>query len=290
MREIVILSGKGGTGKTLVSASLAAVGAKEAILADCDVDAANIHLLLQTKAVKTEVFYSGELANINQDDCISCGRCMEVCRFDAIGLSNQQYKIEDAECEGCGYCEKVCPAQAITLKPRRSGIVYVSDSRLKMPVAHARLDPGADNSGKLVAKVKDEARKLARAENKEYVIIDGAPGIGCPVVSSLAGAKYVLFVTEPTQSALHDLKRLHTLLQKFKPVTGCIINKNDLNAEMTQEIKLFLKENRIELVAELPYSDLFAKSMIGQLTVAEADKQMFTEFEKIWKKIKERLS
>lgn len=290
MHEIVILSGKGGTGKTSVSASLAVVGAKEAILADCDVDAANIHILLQTKAVKTETFYSGELAEINHDACISCGGCMEVCRFDAISLSNQHYWIEDAECEGCGYCEKVCPAQAITLKPRRAGKVYVSDSRLKMPVAHARLDPGADNSGKLVAKVKDEARKLAKAENKDYIIIDGAPGIGCAVVSSLAGARYVLFVTEPTQSALHDLKRLHTLLQKFKPVTGCVINKNDLNVEMTQEIKQFLKENHVELVAELPYSDLFARSMIGQLTVAESDKQMFTVFEEIWKIIKERIS
>jgi MinD superfamily P-loop ATPase len=282
MKEIVVLSGKGGTGKTSITAALAVVAGDDAIIADCDVDAANMHLLLQPDFSKKTEFYSGLLAVIDQAACSRCGLCEETCRFHAIRLNNGQYQVSKLDCEGCGYCARVCPEQAISMESRRSGYSFVSNTRLGNTLVHARLDIGAENSGKLVANVKREAGAMAAEQNKKYVLVDGSPGIGCPVVSSLAGANYVILVTEPTLSGIHDLSRIHALISRFRIKTGCIINKHDLNPEMSREIEDFLEEREINLLASLPFDMAFTEAMLRGKTVAEPDSPMRSSFQKIW--------
>jgi len=233
MKEIVIISGKGGTGKTSLTASFAILGGKDVIVADCDVDAADMHLLLEPDFKDSEDFYSGELADINQDECIQCNKCYDVCRFDGIDIINGRYVVNPLNCEGCGYCARVCPTEAITNKSLNVGKWYMSNIKSGSIMVHARLGIGADNSGKLVAKVKNEAKEIAEDEFKDYVIVDGSPGVGCPVVSSLSGAKFVVLVTEPSVSGIHDLKRVYELVKKFNIKTGCIINKYDINKKIT---------------------------------------------------------
>ncbi len=193
MKEIVIISGKGGTGKTVITASIAAL-AKNKVMADCDVDAADMHLLLKPDFAKSEDFYSGYTAKINQDECIQCGKCAEVCRFDAIPVVREKYIVDPIACEGCGYCARVCPTNAIINKSLNVGKWYISNIKTGSIMVHARLGIGADNSGKLVAKVKSEAKQLAKENNKNFIIVDGSPGIGCPVVSSLSGRIVLLLI------------------------------------------------------------------------------------------------
>ena len=219
MKEIVIISGKGGTGKTSLTASFAYLGGKDVIVADCDVDAADMHLLLEPDFKDSEDFYSGELAYIKQDACIRCGKCADVCRFDAIPIINNQYIVDPLSCEGCGYCARVCPTNAIINKSLNVGKWYISNIKTGSIMVHAKLGIGADNSGKLVAKVKSEAKDIAEDEQKDFVIVDGSPGVGCPVVSSLSGASFVVLVTEPSVSGLHDLKRVYELVNsRLRPV------------------------------------------------------------------------
>jgi MinD superfamily P-loop ATPase len=286
MIEIVVLSGKGGTGKTSVTASLAILAGDGAVIADCDVAAANMHLLLRPDFGKASDFYGGELAVISQDLCTLCGRCADVCRFQAVPFSKNQYSISELDCEGCGYCEKVCPTHAITMILRKSGQVYISETRIGNTLVHARLDIGAENSGKLVAQVKNEAKSIAVSENKPYILVDGAPGIGCPVISSLSGANYVVLVTEPSMSGLHDLKRIHELVSKFRIKAGCIINKYDLNTEKTTEIRSFLLEKQIDHLADIPYDINFTKAMIEGKTIFEIQSPLKYLFYNIWNKIK----
>ncbi len=290
LSEIVVLSGKGGTGKTSITASLAVLAGADAVIADCDVDAANMHLLLKPDFGQTFEFYSGELAVINQDLCNQCGTCADVCRFHAIPQDKNQYQINALDCEGCGYCEKVCPTHAITMQERRSGNVYISKTKAGSAMVHARLDIAAENSGKLVAKVKNDAKAIAMAGNKHVIIVDGSPGIGCPVVSSLAGANYVILVTEPTMSGLHDLKRVYAVIKKFRIKAGCIINKYDLNNEKTSEIKNFLKEEQIGHLADIPYDSIFSKAMIEEKTIVEIESPLKHIVEGIWEKVKEQLT
>ena len=269
MKEIVIISGKGGTGKTSLTASFSVLGGKDVIVADCDVDAADMHLLLEPDFEDSEDFYSGELAYISQNECIRCGRCFDVCRFNAINVLNDKYTVNELNCEGCGYCARVCPAEAITNKPLKVGKWYTSNIKTGSIMVHAKLGIGADNSGKLVAKVKNEAKEIAEEEFKDYVIVDGSPGVGCPVVSSLSGAKYVVIVTEPSVSGLHDLKRVYELVKKFNIKTGCIINKYDINPEITSEIREYLTEENINHISNLPYDEDFTKAMTAGLTIVE---------------------
>ncbi|TSA27624.1 MAG: (4Fe-4S)-binding protein [Bacteroidetes bacterium] len=290
MHEIVVLSGKGGTGKTSLTASLAVLAGNDAVIADCDVDAANMHLLLRPDFGETFEFYSGELAVINQDLCNQCGTCAEVCRFHAIPQDKNQYQINALDCEGCGYCEKVCPTHAITMQERRSGSVYISKTKVGSTMVHARLDIAAENSGKLVAKVKNDAKAIALAGNKHFIIVDGSPGIGCPVVSSLAGANYVILVTEPTMSGLHDLKRVHAVIERFRIKSGCIINKYDLNKEQTAEIKCFLREEQIDHLADIPYDSIFSEAMIEEKTIVEIESPLKQLVGSIWEKVKEQLT
>lgn len=288
MREIVVISGKGGTGKTSLTASFAMMGAADVVLADCDVDAADMHLLMQPDLESSEDFYSGQIAYIEQANCISCGICQEVCRFDAISVIEGQYIVAPLDCEGCGYCARVCPTETIINEHLLVGELFVSNIKTGSKMVHAHLGIGADNSGKLVAKVKDEAKALALKFEKDYVLVDGSPGVGCPVISSLSGASFAVLVTEPSISGIHDLKRVYELVKKFNIKAGCIINKADVNIEKQAEIKQFLADEGIEHLADLPYDEDFTKAMTLGQTIVEYDNENLTSLlEQAWEKIKE---
>ncbi len=271
MKEIVIISGKGGTGKTSVTASLAYLANKDVIVADCDVDAADMHLLMKPVNDRKEDFFSGVLPIIDQNKCIKCGKCANVCRWDAIPVIDNKYIVQPIDCEGCGYCARVCPADAISMNEQNVGDWIISDVKTNTKMVHARLGIGAENSGKLVAKVKNEAKVLAEKLNKDFIIVDGSPGIGCPVVSSLSGANLVVLVTEPSVAGIHDVKRVYELVKKFGIKAGCIINKADINTDKVLEIHQFLEAEDIQLIAEIPYDDNFTKAMTMGQTIVEFD-------------------
>lgn len=291
MKEIVIISGKGGTGKTSITASFAMLGGQDVIVGDCDVDAADMHLLLKPDFAKAEDFYSGELAVINHEDCINCGICKEKCRFDAIQIIEGQHWIDPINCEGCGYCSRVCASNAIQNIPSKVGKCYISKIKSGSTMVHAKLGIGADNSGKLVAKVKNEAKKIAQINNKEIILIDGSPGIGCPVVSSLSGANFVVLVTEPSVSGLHDLKRVYQLVKKFHINAGCIINKYDINTDISTKIEKFLNEENILHISNIPYNLNFTKSMTnGQCITEYNDEELKIILADSWTKILETVN
>ena len=269
MKEIVVISGKGGTGKTSITASFAVLGGQDIVVADCDVDAADMHLLLVPDFSNPTEFYSGFIAKIDQDICSQCGECADICRFNAIPIKEDQYVVDHIACEGCGYCARICPTQAIQMEEQNVGHCYISQTRVDSSMVHARLGIGAENSGKLVAKVKKEARARAEKNQKNMVLVDGSPGVGCPVVSSLSGADFVVFVTEPTVSGLHDLKRVHQLVKKFKIRSGCIINKYDLNVDVYTEIEKYLEEENIISLAKIPYDESFTDAMTMARTIVE---------------------
>lgn len=273
MKEIVIISGKGGTGKTSITASFAYLGGEDVVVADCDVDAADMHLLLSPDFAHKENFYSGNIAQINQDLCIRCGKCKSICRFDAIPFIDGNYFIDEINCEGCGYCSHICESEAINMKDNLAGQLFISTTRLNNTLVHAELRVGAENSGKLVTKVRTEAKRIAIEANKDYVIIDGTPGIGCPVIASITGVDYVVVVTEPTVSGFHDMKRVFELINRFEIKSSCIINKADLNQNITEEIKHYLETIGIDVIAELPYDNIFVKSLIKGKTVVENNEE-----------------
>lgn len=292
MKEIVVISGKGGTGKTSLTASFAMLAGSEAVIADCDVDAADMHLLLQPQPVHTESFYSGHVALIHSDKCIQCGECAAVCRFDAISVQDELYVVDPIGCEGCGYCPRVCPADAIVLEERKAGTWYISSTKAHNFLVHAALDIGAENSGKLVAKVKNEANSLAHQRQVSYIIVDGSPGIGCPVQSSLSGASFVVLVTEPTVSGLHDLQRVYSLVKKFKIKAGCIINKANLNETVHEQIISFLMNENIVHIADIPFDRTFTDALsvgktVVELSSTEAAKQIIEAWSKIKLQIQE---
>lgn len=286
MRQIVVISGKGGTGKTSLTAAFTAFSGPGAVLADCDVDAADMHLITGAMELQSRLFYSGEAAVVDADACIGCGRCQRVCRFDAVRMTDGVATISTSSCEGCGYCSRVCPAGAIRNEEQVSGDLKRSRRADGGVLVHARLHPGAENSGKLVAAVKKEAVSIAVETGAELVIADGSPGIGCPVVSSLSGADYCIAVTEPTVSGLHDLKRVLELIRRFSIPVGCIINKADLNEEMTEQIISFLERNGIEVLGTIGYDRLFTRSMIAGHSIAEErESESFQRLAAIWEKV-----
>ena len=288
MKEIVVISGKGGTGKTSITASFAYLGKKNIVVADCDVDAADMHLLLQPDFAKSEDFYSGVLANINQSVCEKHGKCIDVCRFNAIHIKDGQYVVEPLNCEGCGYCARVCPTKAITMEEQNVGEWYISETKVGNSMIHAQLGIAAENSGKLVAKVKNEAKRIAEETNKDFIVVDGSPGIGCPVVSSLSGANFVVLVTEPSVSGLHDLKRVYQLVNKFNIKAGCIINKFDINPQLSEEIKKFLKKENIVYISSLPYDETFTEAMTNGQTIVEYDENKLRAIlTESWNKVKQ---
>ena len=291
MREIVVISGKGGTGKTSLSAAFAYLEGENALVCDCDVDAANMHLLLDANFKNQRDFFSGEVALIDEELCTNCGKCAEVCRFDAIHIIDGQHYVDPISCEGCHYCSKVCKKDAITMKTQKAGDIYTSDIKNGSKMVHAKLGFGAENSGKLVAKVKQDAKLIALAQNRAYVITDGSPGIGCPVISSLSGANLVVLVTEATVSGLHDLERVLKLVQNFNLKAVCIINKYDLNLNMTKDIEEFLKDENIEVIGKLPYDETFTKALAKAQTIIEYDEQseLANLIKENWKKVKENV-
>lgn len=285
MKEIVVISGKGGTGKTSVTVSLAGLSPEKTVLADCDVDASDLHLILKPESVLEEDFYSSDLAVIDYNKCTDCGKCFEICRFDAIISRDKKYYIDDMNCEGCGYCSQVCPFEAISMVKQKDGVLRASDTRLGKRLFHAELGPGAENSGKLVAKVKNTAKKYARENDLDYVLVDGSPGIGCPVISSLSGADLVILVTETTLSGFHDLKRVVELVKKFRIRMVCIINKSDINKDVCEKIKNYILSENIELISEIPYTEDFPKAISSGLSPAEYSSELRKEFESVWNKI-----
>ncbi len=287
MKEIVVISGKGGTGKTSITASFALLGGKDIIVADCDVDAADMHLLLEPDFGKREAFFSGELAVIDPDLCSGCGACFDVCRYGAVLVADSVYSIDEIGCEGCGYCARVCPEEAITNVEQNVGEWYLSEIRTGTSMAHARLKIGADNSGKLVARVKNEIRRVAEEKGKKIVLVDGSPGIGCPVVSSLSGASLAVLVPEPTTSGFHDLKRVYELVKKFNIRAGCIINKADLNEDVLRELRDFLVREEIVNLGEIPYDEAFTAAITEGKTIVEWDSSLKNLIGECWTAITE---
>lgn len=272
--EVTIISGKGGTGKTVLASSLAAL-VDDKIMADCDVDAPDLHLLLKPEVKKREIFIGSKLASIDAETCTACGRCLEVCRFGAVRSVSQgdggSYEIDELACEGCGVCSWICPAEAISLSDSAGGEWFVSKTRFGGMV-HANLGAAQENSGKLVSIVRREARKTAIAEGRRFVIIDGPPGVGCPVIASVAGADLAVIVSEPTLSGLHDLERTIQLTRHFGIKTVVVINKHDLNGEMCLQIEEYLSNEAIPLIGKIPFSMEVNKAIAAGMTVVEYSK------------------
>ncbi len=268
--QLAVLSGKGGTGKSSLSLALAQL-LKPVVLADCDVDAADLFIVAKPKNLKEESFESGTKAIIDPNTCIACGKCMELCRFDAVDFRNGSYSINANRCEGCGLCKLACPANAIDMEKANDNRWFLASSRFG-PMVHARLAPGEDNSGKLVTQVREEARKKAKKENKEMIIIDGPPGIGCPVIAAVTGVDYVVLITEPSLSGLSDLQRVYDLVQKFNVKAGLIINKSDINDKMATKMENWAKDSGLEFLGKLPFDETVVKAMTEKLSIPEYDK------------------
>lgn len=252
MKELVVLSGKGGTGKTSVLGSLAVLAGRS-VLADCDVDAADLHLLLHPEVRHREPFFAGHEAEVRGDACTACGLCASLCRAGAIAIEKGTCAVVDPLlCEGCGLCVRVCPAGAVEFPARRAGELYLSETRFG-PMVHARLEPGGESSGKLVARVRHEARRLAVEHNEEWVLVDGPPGIGCPVIASLTDASAVLAVAEPTPSGRHDLERVLELCRHFGVSVGVCVSKWDLHPELASEIETLAEANGAAVLGRIPY-------------------------------------
>lgn len=286
MKELVIISGKGGTGKTSITAGFASL-AKNKVMVDCDVDAADLHLILKPKVELKNEFYGGKEAHINKKLCTECGKCIELCRFDAI---SQDFVVKDVKCEGCGVCYYFCPSKAIEFENKLSGEWYESNTRFGKLI-HAKLGIAEENSGKLVSKIRAHAKTVAEKENCDLIIIDGSPGIGCPVIASITGANLLLIVTEPTLSGIHDSKRVIELAKHFGIPSCVCINKYDVNLELTERITEFCMDNKIELVGKIPYSNDFTKAQIKEQTIIEYnnDGKISDEIKKIWSNIERRI-
>lgn len=274
MKEIVVISGKGGTGKTSIVASFAAL-AKNAVFADCDVDAADLHLVLEPDIKQTHDFSGGKLASIITEKCVGCGKCEDVCNFNAARLNGpandvveKTYTIDPIACEGCGVCVHFCPNNAIKFKDAVNGQWFISDTRFG-PMVHAKLGIAQENSGKLVSLIRKEAKRIATEQNKSLIIVDGSPGIGCPVIASVTGAGLALIVTEPTLSGLHDLERVAELTSHFGIPTCVCINKSDLNPEITAQIEEEARDRGIRPVGKIRYDTAFTKAQIMKATVIE---------------------
>lgn len=285
-KELVVISGKGGTGKTSIVSSFATL-AKNKIMVDCDVDAADLHLILKPEIQKTTEFYSGKTAEIIQDKCTKCGRCIEVCRFEAI---SDNFIVDEIKCEGCGTCFYQCPSNAIKFGQTKSGEWFESNTRFGKLI-HARLGVAEENSGKLVSEIRNYARLLAHREGHDLIVVDGSPGIGCPVIASISGASLVVVVTEPTLSGIHDAERVLKLAKHFNATACMCINKYDINPDMANKIEEFCKKENIEIVGKIPYSKDFTDAMIKEQSLIEfsSKSEISKEIKSMWSKLEERL-
>jgi len=287
MQELVIISGKGGTGKTSVTASFAVL-ANRPVIVDCDVDAADLHLVLAPTIIRRAKFTGGKKARIKPGHCIACGKCEELCNFDAItfdghgnGQVDKTFRIDPIGCEGCGVCAWFCAENAIEFGPVVNGEWYVSKTRCG-PMVHARMGIGAENSGKLVSIVRQKARRIAEEEHRSLVIVDGPPGIGCPVIASVTGATLVLVVTEPTVSGEHDLERVLSLTRHFSIPTAVCVNKWDLNPEMTERIENNARRGDARVVGRIRYDRAVTLAQMQERAVVEIEAPAAEDIRQTW--------
>jgi len=287
-KELVVISGKGGTGKTSLTASFAAL-AKETVISDCDVDAADLHLILKPQVIEKGYFSGGMRVEIDQNKCTSCGKCKRACRFSAIRSKNiageVKFFIDPVACEGCGVCLLVCRDNAIKTEDAINGEWFISDTRLG-PMSHAKLGVAEENSGRLVTLVRNKESQIAEKKGMNNALIDGAPGTGCPVISSLTGADYALIVTEPTVSGIHDLKRVLEVTRHFNISTGVVVNKYDLNNKMTEKVRRLTQDLNVEFIGVIPYDKTFTRAQMEGLSVVEYTQGPIAESIKhIWNKV-----
>jgi len=286
MREIVIISGKGGTGKTSLTGAFAHLAANK-IICDLDVDAPDLHLLLRPAREREEEFHSGHEARIDPERCDRCGLCASMCQFGAVREDPQGFTVDPLRCEGCKVCVAFCPAEAIRFPEKHCGQWYVSSTRLG-PLVHAQLIPGAENSGRLVMVLKQQARELAKERGAELILCDGAPGIGCPVISSLSGTHLAVAVTEPTPSGRHDLERVAGLCGHFQTAFAVIINKCDLNPDEAARIEAFCRDRSYPVLARLPHDPIVTRAMIQGLVVTELPETDFSRaLRQSWTRVEE---
>ena len=281
VNEVAVISGKGGTGKTTICAALGLL-AENIVMADCDVDAPDLHILLNPSIKSTSAFVSSQVAVIDENLCTSCGACEDACRFHAI----RDLKVDPIACEGCGVCEHVCPEGAIEMVDRQSGYLYESKTHIGQ-MAHAKLLPGEGNSGRLVTEVRKLGTKIATEQGLSTVLIDGSPGIGCPVIATVTGLRLAIIVTEPTMSGIHDMKRVLDLLQRFKVKGTVIINKYDLNLENTRKIEQYCQENAIETIGKIKFDPIMTQSMVAAKTIPEfaPDHEISILLKQIWNRV-----
>ena len=295
MKEVTVISGKGGTGKTSLVASFAAL-ASNVILADCDVDAPDLHLIMKPSVRRRENFSGGSKARIKSGYCIACGKCEELCRFNAVffdgpgnGTCPKTFRIDRIACEGCGVCAWFCDHDAIEFKPAINGQWFVSDTR-HGPMVHARLGIAEENSGKLVTLVRNSAREIAKRDKLTTIIIDGSPGIGCPVIASITGAALVVAVTEPTLSGSHDLGRVIELSEHFRIPMGVVVNKWDLNSQMTETIEDMARSKSVELFGRIRYDSAVTEAMVREQSIVEySHSAVADDVAEVWRKVSERL-
>jgi len=280
MKQVTIISGKGGTGKTTITAAFAAL-AENAVLADCDVDAADLHLILSPEIRHSEKFYGKKVAGIDASRCTQCGLCQDICRFDAI----HAFRVDPSACEGCRVCTFACSEKAISMQDKLSGHWYISNTRCG-PMVHARLGIAEDNSGKLVSVVRQQAKQIAESEHRDLVIIDGPPGIGCPVIASITGVDLVLVVTEPTLSGLHDMERVLLTAAHFSIPALVCVNKYDINRENTEKIEARCAALGIAVAGKIPYDRSATAAMLAKKSVVEYNNgRIACEVHAIWAQV-----
>ncbi len=291
VKEIVVISGKGGTGKTSLVAAFAAL-ARDAVLADCDVDAADLHLIVAPQVRRTQDFSGGKVARVLADQCVGCGRCAELCRFEAVTLNGpannvvaKTYRIDPAACEGCGVCARFCPLNAIALETAINGKWFISETR-HGPMVHARLTPGEENSGKLVTLIRREAKRIAGERGKSLIIVDGSPGIGCPVIASVTGVDFALVVTEPSLSGRHDLERVLELTAHFQTPTAVCINKFDINPKISERIEQTAACREVPVLGRIPYDTAVTRAQLaGKNIVEHGNGPLRRRVEELWQAV-----
>jgi MinD superfamily P-loop ATPase len=295
VKQVVVLSGKGGTGKTTVAAALAHLASLEEsiVLVDADVDASNLELLLSPEERERHAFFSSKVAVIDPELCEACGRCQEVCRFDAVlapEADGEAFSIDPVACEGCAVCLFQCPGEAIHMEEPQDGLWFLSDTRFG-PLLHAHLFAGQENSGKLVAEVRQRAAAIAREDGQAYAIIDGPPGIGCPVIAATTGTDLALIVTEPTVSGIHDLERILGVAEHFGVPALVCINKYDINLQKSREISDYCTALGIEVVGRVPFDTVVTEAMVqGKPITAYEDGSVSRELGQVWQLVRERLA